>query len=127
MIEKYVIQDTKQNKWLLIDRVVDGMDVVTTVEYVSSFRAASIFNKESTAQKILDNIKEEGNYNVDDCIIDSVEVYFKDFVESGLDGLKQALAQVEDKDGNHLTEEQINDELEKAKQTALESIEKQFK
>ena len=76
---------------------------------------------------LVNNIKEEGNYNIDDCTIDSVEVYFKDFVESGLDGLKQALAQVEDKDGNHLTEEQINDELEKAKQTALESIEKQFK
>lgn len=125
-MNKYVIQDTKQNKWLLVDRVVSGMDIVTTVEYVSSFRAATIFNKEETARKILDYIKEEGNYDITDCVVDNVEVYFKDEIDRNLQAYKEQLEKVTDQDGKHLTAEQIDTELEEARNKIKQSIEKQF-
>ena len=125
-MNKYVIQDTKQNKWLLVDRVVNGMDIVTTVEYVSSFRAATIFNKEETARKILDYIKEEGNYDITDCVVDNVEVYFKDEIDRNLQAYKEQLEKVTDQDGKHLTAEQIDAELEEARNKIKQSIEKQF-
>lgn len=125
-MNKYVIQDTKQNKWLSVDRVVSGMDIVTTVEYVSSFRAATIFNKEETARKILDYIKEEGNYDITDCVVDNVEVYFKDEIDRNLQAYKEQLEKVTDQDGKHLTAEQIDAELEEARNKIKQSIEKQF-
>lgn len=125
-MNKYVIQDTKQNKWLSVDRVVSGMDIVTTVEYVSSFRAATIFNKEETAHKILDYIKEEGNYDTTDCVVDNVEVYFKDEIDRNLQAYKEQLEKVTDQDGKHLTAEQIDAELEEARDKIKQSIEKQF-
>ena len=126
MIEKYVIQDTKQNKWLRIDRVVSGMDIITTVDYVSSFRAASIFNKESTAKTIIDYIKQEGNYDADNLVIDSVEVYFQDEINRLLELFKSELANVVDKDGNSLNDEQIQSELDEYREKLQKSIEKQF-
>lgn len=126
MIEKYVIQDTKQNKWLRIDRVVSGMDIITAVDYVSSFRAASIFNKESTAKTIIDYIKQEGNYDADNLVIDSVEVYFQDEINRLLELFKSELANVVDKDGNSLNDEQIQAELDEYKEKLQKSIEKQF-
>ena len=125
-MNKYVIQDTKQNKWLSVDRVVSGMNIVTTVEYVSSFRAATIFNKEETARKILDYIKEEGNYDITDCVVDNVEVYFKDEIDRNLQAYKEQLEKVTDQDGKHLTAEQIDAELEEARNKIKQSIEKQF-
>ena len=125
-MNKYVIQDTKQNKWLSVDRVVSGMNIVTTVEYVSSFRAATIFNKEETAHKILDYIKEEGNYDITDCVVDNVEVYFKDEIDRNLQAYKEQLEKVTDQDGKHLTAEQIDAELEEARDRIKQSIEKQF-
>lgn len=125
-MSKYVIQDTKQKKWLSVDRVVNGMDIITVVEYVSSFRAATIFNKEETASKILDYIKEEGNYDITDCVIDNVEVYFKDEIERSLADYKEHLKQVTDQDDKHLSDEQIEAELEEARNKIKESIDKQF-
>lgn len=125
-MNKYVIQDTKQKKWLSVDRAVNGMDIVTVVEYVSSFRAATIFNKEETARKILDYIKEEGNYDITDCVVDNVEVYFKDEIERSLGDYKEHLKQVTDQDGKHLSDEQIEAELEEARDKIKQSIEKQF-
>lgn len=125
-MNKYVIQDTKQKKWLSVDRAVNGMDIVTVVEYVSSFRAATIFNKEETAHKILDYIKEEGNYDITDCVVDNVEVYFKDEIERSLSDYKEHLKQVTDQDGKHLSDEQIEAELEEARDKIKQSIEKQF-
>ena len=126
MIEKYVIQDTKQNKWLRIDRVVSGMDIITAVDYVSSFRAASVFNKESTAKTIIDYIKQEGNYDADNLVIDSVEVYFQDEINRMLELFKSQLVAVVDKDGNRLNDKQIQDELNEYKEQLQKSIEKQF-
>lgn len=125
-MSKYVIQDTKQKKWLSVDRAVNGMDIVTVVEYVSSFRAATIFNKEETANKILDYIKEEGNYDITNCVVDNVEVYFKDEIERSLSDYKEHLKQVTDQDGKHLSDEQIEAELEEARDKIKQSIEKQF-
>jgi len=125
-MSKYVIQDTKQKKWLSVDRAVNGMDIVTVVEYVSSFRAATIFNKEETARKILDYIKEEGNYDITNCVVDNVEVYFKDEIDRSLSDYKEHLKQVTDQDGKHLSDEQIEAELEEARDKIKQSIEKQF-
>ena len=126
MIEKYVIQDTKQKKWLKVDRVVSGMDIITGVEYVSSFRAASIFNKESTAKTIIDYIKEEGNYDAENLVVDNVEIYFQDEINRMLELFKSQLVDVTDKDGNKLNDEQIQDELNEYKEKIQQSIEKQF-
>jgi len=125
-MNKYVIQDTKQKRWLSVDRAVNGMDIVTVVEYVSSFRAATIFNKEETANKILEYIKEEGNYDITNCVVDNVEVYFKDEIERSLSDYKEHLKQVTDQDGKHLSDEQIEAELEEARDKIKQSIEKQF-
>ena len=126
MIEKYVIQDTKLKQWLKVDRVVSGMDIITAVDYVSSFRAASIFNKESTAKLIIDYIKQEGNYDADNLVVDSVEVYFQDEINRTLEAFKEQLQNVTDKDGNKLSDEQIQSELDEAKEKLMKSIEKQF-
>lgn len=126
MIEKYVIQDTKQKKWLKVDRVVSGMDIVTSVEYVSSFRAASIFNTESTAKLVIDYIKQEGNYDTDNLVIDNVEVYFQDEINRMLELFKSQLVTVVDNDGNKLNDKQIQDELDEYKEKLQKSIEKQF-
>ena len=126
MIEKYVIQDTKLKQWLKVDRVVSGMDIITAVDYVSSFRAASVFNKESTAKLIIDYIKQEGNYDADNLVVDNVEVYFQDEINRLLELFKSQLVNVVDKDGNSLNDKQIQDELNEYKEQLQKSIEKQF-
>lgn len=126
MIEKYIIQDTKLKQWLKVDRVVSGMDIITAVDYVSSFRAASVFNKESTAKLIIDYIKQEGNYDADNLVVDNVEVYFQDEINRLLELFKSQLVAVVDKDGNSLNDKQIQDELNEYKEQLQKSIEKQF-
>lgn len=127
MISKYVIQDAKTNKWLKIDRVVHGMDIVTTVEYVSSFRAGTIFNKEETANKILECIKEEGNYDITDCAVFNVETYFQDEINKHVEKCLEYLKKSINKDtGNPPTEEEIEEVLEKEREACRKEIEKQF-
>lgn len=126
MIEKYVIQDTKSKDWLRVDRVANNVDIITVVEHVSSFRAATIFNNESTANKIIEYIKNEGNYDASNFVVDNVEVYFKDEIESNLAQLKEHLKEVVDGDGNHLNQKQIDDELKEAEERIRNSIERQF-
>lgn len=126
MIEKYVIQDTKSKDWLRVDRVANNVDIITVVEHVSSFRAATIFNNESTANKIIEYIKDEGNYDASNFVVDNVEVYFKDEIESNLAQLKEHLKEVVDGDGNHLNQKQIDDELKEAEERIRNSIERQF-
>lgn len=126
MIEKYVIQDTKSKDWLRVDRVANNVDIITVVEHVSSFRAATIFNNESTANKIIKYIKDEGNYDASNFVVDNVEVYFKDEIESNLAQFKEHLKEVVDGDGNHLNQKQIDDELKKAEERIRNSIERQF-
>lgn len=126
MIEKYVIQDTKSKDWLIVDRVANNVDIITVVEHVSSFRAATIFNNESTANKIIEYIKDEGNYDASNFVVDNVEVYFKDEIESNLAQFKEHLKEVVDGDGNHLNQKQIDDELKEAEERIRNSIERQF-
>lgn len=126
MIEKYVIQDIKSKDWLRVDRVANNVDIITVVEHVSSFRAATIFNNESTANKIIEYIKDEGNYDASNFVVDNVEVYFKDEIESNLAQFKEHLKEVVDGDGNHLNQKQIDDELKKAEERIRNSIERQF-
>lgn len=126
MIEKYVIQDTKSKDWLRVDRVANNVDIITVVEHVSSFRAATIFNNESTANKIIEYIKDEGNYDASNFVVDNVEVYFKDEIESNLAQFKEHLKEVVDGDGNHLNQKQIDDELKEAEERIRNSIERQF-
>ena len=126
MIEKYVIQDTKSKDWLRVDRVANNVDIITVVEHVSSFRAATIFNNESTANKIIEYIKDEGNYDASNFVVDNVEVYFKDEIESNLAQFKEHLKEVVDGDGNHLNQKQIDDELKETEERIRNSIERQF-
>lgn len=126
MIEKYVIQDTKSKDWLRVDRVANNVDIITVVEHVSSFRAATIFNNESTANKIIEYIKDEDNYDASNFVVDNVEVYFKDEIESNLAQFKEHLKEVVDGDGNHLNQKQIDNELKEAEERIRNSIERQF-
>ena len=126
MIEKYVIQDTKSKDWLRVDRVANNVDIITVVEHVSSFRAATIFNNESTANKIIQFIKDEDNYDASNFVVDNVEVYFKDEIESNLAQFKEHVKEVVDGDGNHLNQKQIDDELKEAEERIRNSIERQF-
>lgn len=69
----YVIKDTKYNHWLKIDRVVDDLDIVTCVEPVYNYNVASQFSTEAIADRIIEQIKSEGQYETDNYVKENVD------------------------------------------------------
>ena len=69
----YIIKDTNNNCWLLIDRIVRDMDIVTTAESVYNYKAATKFSDKLLAAKIIEQIKSEGNYDVSGYITENTE------------------------------------------------------
>ena len=69
----YVIKDTKNKWWLEIDRVVQGMDIVTTIEPVYNYKVATTFDTIDEADAILKQIESEGNYDIADYTKENVE------------------------------------------------------
>ena len=61
----YIIKDTKESCWLNIDRVVVGCDIVTAVEPVYNYKAATEFSSEETADQMIEQIKSEGQYDTE--------------------------------------------------------------
>lgn len=61
----YVIKDTKYKHWLKIDRIVDDMDIITCVEPVYNYKSATQFSSELVADKMIEQIKSEGQYETD--------------------------------------------------------------
>lgn len=69
----YIIKDTNNKCWLLIDRIVRDIDIVTTAEPVYNYKAATKFNDKLLAEKIIEQIKSEGNYDVSGYMTENTE------------------------------------------------------
>ncbi len=69
----YVIKDTKNKWWLEIDRVVQGMDIITTVDPVYNYKAATKFETPEDVDAILKQIESEGNYDIANYTKENVE------------------------------------------------------
>jgi len=69
----YVIKDSQKKCWYEIDRVVQGMDIITTVEPVYNYKAATQFSTEALADKIIEQITSEGNYSTINMIKENVD------------------------------------------------------
>lgn len=69
----YVIKDTKNKCWLEIDRVVDGCDIITAVEPVYNYKAATQFSTLEIADEMIDQIKSEGQYETEGYVKESVD------------------------------------------------------
>lgn len=73
----YIIKDKKNDCWLLIDRIVRDMDIVTTVENVYNYKAATKFSDLQLVKSIIEQIKQEGNYDVGSYTEENVEALEK--------------------------------------------------
>lgn len=61
----YVIKDIEKKHYLGIDRVVNNnCDIVTVVEPIYSYKAATKFDSIDECKEIMDQIKAEGNYDI---------------------------------------------------------------
>jgi hypothetical protein len=61
----FIIKDTKQNCWLEVDRIVDGYDIRTIAEPVYNYKAATEFRTQELADKVIEQIKSEGEYDTE--------------------------------------------------------------
>ena len=70
----YVIKDIEKKHWLCIDRVIDNNDnIVTVVEPIYSYKAATRFDSIDECKAIMDQIKVEGNYDIPAYATENVE------------------------------------------------------
>ncbi len=70
----YVIKDIEKKHWLGIDRVIDNNDnIVTVVEPIYSYKAATRFDSIDECKAIMDQIKVEGNYDIPAYATENVE------------------------------------------------------
>ena len=118
----YIIKDTKESCWLNIDRVVVGCDIVTAVEPVYNYKAATEFSSEETADQMIEQIKSEGQYDTEGYTkenkdaLDMAERNAKEEKEKKVEAIRKAAQEkvdkiVEDGKANGLTDEQIQEEL----------------
>ncbi len=77
----YIIKDKKNNCWLLIDRIVRDMDIVTTVENVYNYKAATKFSDLQLVKSIIEQIKQEGNYDTEEYMTENIEEIEKSLEE----------------------------------------------
>ncbi|MBO4622433.1 MAG: hypothetical protein J5691_00965 [Bacilli bacterium] len=70
----YVIKDIEKKYWLGIDRVIDNNDnIVTVVEPIYSYKAATKFDSIDECTDIMKEIKAEGNYDIPAYATENVE------------------------------------------------------
>ena len=70
----YVIKDIEKKHYLGIDRVVNNnCDIVTVVEPIYSYKAATKFDSIDECKEIMDQIKAEGNYDIPAYATENVE------------------------------------------------------
>ena len=70
----YVIKDIEKKYWLGIDRVVNNnCEIVTIVEPIYSYKAATKFDSIDECKEIMDQIKVEGNYDIPAYATENVE------------------------------------------------------
>lgn len=77
----YIIKDKKNNCWLLIDRIVRDMDIITTVENVYNYKAATKFSDLQLVKSIIEQIKQEGNYDTEEYMTENIEEIEKSLEE----------------------------------------------
>lgn len=77
----YIIKDKKNDCWLLIDRIVRDMDIVTTVENVYNYKAATKFSDLQLVKSIIEQIKQEGNYDTEEYMTENTEEIEKSLEE----------------------------------------------
>lgn len=77
----YIIKDKKNNCWLLIDRIVRDMDIITTVENVYNYKAATKFSDLQLVKSIIEQIKQEGNYDTEGYMTENIEEIEKSLEE----------------------------------------------
>lgn len=77
----YIIKDKKNNCWLLIDRIVRDMDIITTVENVYNYKAATKFSDLQLVKSIIEQIKQEGNYDTEEYMTENTEEIEKSLEE----------------------------------------------
>lgn len=120
----YIIKDNKQQCWLNIDRVVVGCDIITAVEPVYNYKAATEFSTEEIADQMIEQIKSEGQYDVEGYTkenkdaLDMAERNAKEEKEKKVEAIRKAAQDkvdkiIEDGKANGLTDEQIQEELSK--------------
>lgn len=104
----YVIKDLDKKYWLGIDRVINNAtcDIITVVEPVYSYKAATQFDSIEECADIMKEIKAEGNYDI--------PAYATENVEELLEAEKKA-------------KEQDDEALRKAAQKKLDEIVKDLK
>ena len=71
----YVIKDIEKKYWLGIDRVIDNTtcDIITVVEPIYNYKAATKFDSIDDCKAIMDQIKDEGNYDIPAYATENVE------------------------------------------------------
>ena len=70
----YVIKDIEKKHYLGIDRVVNNnCDIITVVEPIYSYKAATKFDSIDECKEIMDQIKAEGNYDIPAYATENVE------------------------------------------------------
>lgn len=69
----YVIKDNKYHNWLKIDRIVDDCEIITCVEPVYNYKAATQFSNEGIADAMIEQIKSEGQYETDGYVKENTE------------------------------------------------------
>lgn len=69
----YIIKDSLHNYWLEIDRVVQGVDIVTTIEPVYNYKVATKFDTAEDIDAIIKQIESEGNYDTEGFVKENTE------------------------------------------------------
>lgn len=70
----YVIKDIEKGWWLLVERFLNNQgDIITGVEPVTSFRAASTFTTIDDCKEIVDIIRNESDYELGAYATENVE------------------------------------------------------
>lgn len=78
----YIIRDKHDDCWLKIQRIVNDNEIVTIVDNVNSYLAATAFKSIEFAQTIIKEIENEGNYDIEGFEICSLsEIKAKDEAE----------------------------------------------
>lgn len=128
----YVIKDIEKKHYLGIDRVVNNnCDIVTVVEPIYSYKAATKFDSIDECKEIMDQIKVEGNYDIPAYATENVEELLKaekEQEEEKTENLRKAAQKkldsiVNDLKAKGLSDEEIRKELSNGFVVSEEEVE----
>jgi len=73
----YIIRDIKQKCYLRFDRIVSGCDLITVVDPVYDYRIATTFDNVDEVKEMLDQVRSEGQYEINAYQLESPEEILK--------------------------------------------------